>query len=176
MKKFFSTLLIATTFNVICLDLIPINIQPVLSQTISQENISNLSNSNPGYYTEILNHTNGTVEFTSVSTGLGENNAQQTETFAITRESSASSLSVTLKAATSQATTPLTLGTPLTNSLGFRITLLSIQGNTYTVSVESVNNTYALSHANFEFDSPSDIVSYSVMRTNGLNSAVSFAD
>jgi hypothetical protein len=123
---------------------------------------------NPGGYEEIEYMSANKIKFGDANPGLGEDNSSETETFVIQTAVSGTSVAVTTKAATNQETSHLDLNNRVvTDSLGFKIVLAQIQGNTFTIYVESVSNPYALSHIEFDFGVQHGVTSYQVTRTNG---------
>jgi hypothetical protein len=116
---------------------------------------------NPGSYQEVEFITDNKIKFGDASLGLGEDSFLQTETFIFETAISGNSVAVTTKAATNQETSYLSVDHPtVTDSLGFKIVLAEVQGNTFIIYVESASNPYALSHIEFDFGSQHDVTSY----------------
>ncbi|MCB1052335.1 MAG: DUF11 domain-containing protein [Acidobacteria bacterium] len=101
------------------------------------------------------------IKFENAAVGTGENRTYMKDTFVIQVNNGSDSVGVTTKAATSKQTRTLTGAgaTQFIGQQGFRITLESIQGSTYTLSVEAVCNYHALSHIEFNFGTGASVVS-----------------
>jgi len=112
-------------------------------------------------YTEVEYMKGGTtIKFGDASPCLGEDAADQTDTFTIKVANGSDNVTVKTKASTSSATVTLNgAGSSKTTAIGFRVALVSIAGNTYTFTVRSVNNPHALSHIEFGFGSGTSIIS-----------------
>ncbi|MFW6163512.1 MAG: hypothetical protein ACODAJ_12140, partial [Planctomycetota bacterium] len=101
----------------------------------------------------VVRDASNTVKFEDAPTGLGEDGADETDTFRITVTGGGSSVQVTTKAGRGQDSYTLDLDevASVMDSLGFRVTLESNESGTYTLSVTSEDNDHALSHIQFDF-------------------------
>lgn len=104
-------------------------------------------------YTTVETHNDGQlVRFSDPTTCLGEDGANQTDTFTVELSTVVMPVTVTTKAGTEEATSVLdSNGASVVDDLGFQVTLASIVGNTYTITVRSVANTRAMSHVDLAF-------------------------
>lgn len=125
-------------------------------------------------YTSV-EHLNGAsmIRLGDATEGLGQDGANEIDTFAIEVVNGGTSVSVTTKTATEQETSVLNgVGDSVTDSLGFKSTLVAISENVYVLAVESVSNRHALSHVDFDFGIGARVVSpahgstYMVARTS----------
>ncbi|MFP3975369.1 MAG: prepilin-type N-terminal cleavage/methylation domain-containing protein [Chloroflexota bacterium] len=120
-------------------------------------------------------NTSGCIKFEDAEPeGLGEDGANETDTFVIEVNNAGTSVNVTTKAGSqnsgkgqgkgqgqggSASSYLQGVGDFTTDDLGFTITLVEIDGNTYTLTVESVSNNHALSHVKFCFGDGADVQS-----------------
>lgn len=91
------------------------------------------------------------VKYEDAPEGLGEDGASQTDTFVIRVRNAGDSVTVETKAARNLATSISGVGDSHLDANGFRVSLVSIDGEYYTITVKSEGARYALSHVTFTF-------------------------
>ncbi len=90
------------------------------------------------------------VKYQDAPVGLGEDGAVETDVFVITADSGGDSVTVETKASPETATVTVTgVGDSQLNDLGFRVDLIGIAGDTYTLAITSEGVDHALSHVTF---------------------------
>lgn len=107
--------------------------------------------SSSNYQVEVRSR--GRIKFENAPVGLGEDRTYMTDTFVIDVDTPTNSVKITIKASTGSVTRTLSgIGdSALFGALGFEVTLVNIEGSTYTFTVTAICNYHALSNIEFEF-------------------------
>lgn len=106
-----------------------------------------------------VERTGSRVRYQDAPIGLGLNGEVQTDRFVVQVSGGDSSVSVTTKAGVPEATEVLSdVGDEVTDALGFTTRLVSVEGDTYTLTVTSVSAASALSHLDFDFGTGSTVL------------------
>jgi hypothetical protein len=106
--------------------------------------------------TYVLEIRSGTVKYEDATPeGLGEDRADQIDTFHFSVDNPSSQVTVLTKAAQDEATSVLDAreGASITDGNGFRIKVVERTGDRFVMTVRSVGAQKALSHVTFGFDS-----------------------
>lgn len=91
------------------------------------------------------------IKYEGASTGLGENGVKMTDTFVIRVANAGDSVTVVTKAAKDLATSVSGVGDSHVDDNGFLISLVSIEGEVYTITLRSESASHALSNVTFTF-------------------------
>jgi|GEM_PF-1278575 len=105
-------------------------------------------------------HGGRSVKYEDAEPGLGEDGAEETDTFVMEVGNAGNSVSVDIKSAWYSDTIELEgVGDIQTSSTGFRAELVDISDGEYTVDISSAGNQHAMSHVTFHYDYGAVVVS-----------------